>query len=100
MIEALVGFGLVAAGTYGWARSRGDLLLGGKADKKKPSDFDKQQLKVGTRVEMEHTSDRAVAREIAMDHLTESPDYYRALAKMEKGLEKKRAKRKRKKKKR
>jgi hypothetical protein len=32
---------------------------------------------------MEHTSDPAVAREIAMDHLTESPTYYQDLKQME-----------------
>jgi len=32
---------------------------------------------------MEHTTDRAVAREVAMDHLTEIPDYYSRLDKME-----------------
>jgi hypothetical protein len=33
---------------------------------------------------MEHTNDRAVAREIAVDHLTEDPKYYDKLEKIEK----------------
>lgn len=55
-----------------------NLLPGGLAAGKKPSDFDRTQLMAGTRHEMEHTSDPALAREIAMDHLAEDPGYYRA----------------------
>ena len=33
---------------------------------------------------MEHTDDPDLAREIAMDHLTEDPDYYTKLEKVEK----------------
>lgn len=46
----------------------------------------RRQLARGTRVEMEHTGDRKAARLIAAQHLAESPRYYGALAKMEKGL--------------
>jgi hypothetical protein len=42
------------------------------------------QLNKGIRVELEHTTDRRVAREIALDHLKEFPDYYDRLAKAEK----------------
>jgi len=62
----------------------GDIITGGKADKKKPQDFDKEQIKMGLKVEMEHTDDPMVAIEITMDHLTEFPDYYTRLDKMEK----------------
>jgi hypothetical protein len=41
------------------------------------------QLRKGIGVELEHTSDHAVAREIALDHLLELPDYYDRLEKME-----------------
>lgn len=34
------------------------------------------QLKKGIDVEKEHTGDIALAREIALDHLSEFPDYY------------------------
>jgi hypothetical protein len=34
------------------------------------------QLKKGIKVEKDHTNDESKAREIAMDHLTELPDYY------------------------
>lgn len=61
-----------------------DRLKSGLADKKKPGDFDKKQLAAGTKVEKEHTKDPELAREIAMDHLTEDPNYYKKLKKMEK----------------
>lgn len=61
-----------------------DKIPGGLADKKKPSDFDQKALKQGIEVEMEHTSDKAVATEIAMDHLTEDPKYYDKLKSVEK----------------
>jgi len=48
----------------------------------------KKQLKMGIEVEKEHTPDPKMAQEIAMDHLTEFPDYYTRLAKMEKEGEK------------
>lgn len=54
-----------------------DKLPGGLADKKTPSDYCKQQLEKGVEVEMEHTDDPAIAKEIAMDHLEESEDYAR-----------------------
>lgn len=61
-----------------------DKLPGGKADKKSPKDFDKQALAQGTRHEMEHTKDKKLAMEIAMDHLTEDPKYYDKLKQIEK----------------
>lgn len=41
------------------------------------------QLTKGTKVEKEHTSDEQIAREIALDHLSEFPDYYDRLKKVE-----------------
>jgi hypothetical protein len=41
------------------------------------------QLKMGIDVEMEHTDDPSVAFEIAMDHLSEMPDYYSKLSTIE-----------------
>ena len=40
-------------------------------------------LASGIKVEREHTSHDDVAREIALDHLAERPDYYRRLKKVE-----------------
>lgn len=42
------------------------------------------QLSKGIKVELEHTANIAVAREIALDHLNEFPDYYDRLEKVEK----------------
>ena len=56
-----------------------DEMAGGLGDQKKPEDFDQEQLKMGINVEMEHTNDPKKALEIAMDHLTECPDYYTRL---------------------
>lgn len=55
---------------------RADRIPGGLADGKQPSDYPQTQLLEGQRVEMEHTNDPTVAREIAMDHLEESDRYY------------------------
>ena len=44
----------------------------------------KPALDKGIKVEFEHTSDRAVAKEIALDHLAEDPEYYDKLEKVEK----------------
>ncbi len=54
----------------------GDMIQGGKADDKSPLDFDLDQLEKGVDVEMEHTDNPLLAFEIAMDHLTENPEYY------------------------
>lgn len=61
-----------------------DRLPGGLADNKKPTDFPKEVLAKGVETEMEHTSDIKLAREIAMDHLTEDPQYYDKLQSIEK----------------
>lgn len=58
-----------------------DKIPGGKGDNKDNSNFDENELKVGTAVEMEHTQDSTLAEEIAKDHLTEDPKYYSNLVK-------------------
>ena len=63
---------------------RKDLIPGGLADKSEPGDFDPKQLAMGIASEMEHTSSKSVAREIAMDHLKEDPRYYTKLKKIHK----------------
>ena len=62
---------------------KADQIPGGLADKKKPSDFDEEALEDGIKVEMEHTSSRSIATEIAMDHLTEDKEYYEKLEEIE-----------------
>ena len=41
------------------------------------------QLKKGIKVELEHTTDRATAKEIALDHISEFPNYYDKLERVE-----------------
>lgn len=45
------------------------------------SDVIDSALKKGMKVEREHTKLNSVAREIALDHLGERPDYYKKLDK-------------------
>jgi hypothetical protein len=63
--------------------ARNDKVPGGKGDEAKEADVDPDQLSKGTEIELEHTNDRALAKEIAIDHLMEFPDYYDRLEKME-----------------
>jgi hypothetical protein len=68
-------------------------LKGGYADNMTPEDIaekhgvdvDKiyKQLEKGIKIEMEHTNSKDVAREIALDHLFENPDYYDDLERIE-----------------
>lgn len=70
-----------------------DLIAGGVARGRNWRDFDRRALAQGIKVEMEHTGGkgvnqglaREIAREIAMDHLTEDPRYYDKLELMESG---------------
>ena len=59
-----------------------DKLPGGIGDGAKEGSFNSEQLARGTKVEMEHTDDKEIAKEIAMDHLTEDPQYYDKLEKV------------------
>jgi hypothetical protein len=60
-----------------------NLLKGGVADAKKITEFSPNKILQGTKVELEHTSNPNVAKEIAMDHLSEDSQYYNKLDKME-----------------
>lgn len=48
-----------------------------------PVEYIAKQLEMGIQVELEHTTSEQAAREIALDHLLELPDYYSRLNKME-----------------
>lgn len=73
-------------------------LKGGKADKMTPKDIAKKfnvsvedvknQIEKGKKVESEHTDDEEKQTEIASDHVSEFPDYYDRIEKMEKQAEK------------
>ena len=74
-------------------------IKGGKADKMSVEDIAKKfnvsvdrikaQIKKGVEIEKEHTNDEEKATEIAMDHVTEFPDYYDRIEKMEKDAKEK-----------
>lgn len=55
-----------------------DMLPGGKGDVP-PTNVDPVELAMGIKVEMEHTKDVKMAKEIAQDHLSEDPHYYTKL---------------------
>jgi hypothetical protein len=52
-------------------------------------DVHPEQLMMGIKVEKEHTKDKGLAKQIALDHLAEDPEYYTKLKKMESGDKKK-----------
>jgi len=56
-----------------------DKIKGGKGDKLTSKDVCPNQLAVGRKVEKEHSSDKATATEIALDHLAEDKKYYSKL---------------------
>lgn len=56
-------------------------LQGGIGDTTPSHDVNPNELSIGVQVEMEHTNDPRIAQEIAMDHLTEDPEYYTKLVK-------------------
>ena len=55
--------------------------------------FNKKQLRMGVKIEKEHTSNPRVAKQIAKAHLKEYPTYYTALTKMEMRLKRKKRRR-------
>jgi hypothetical protein len=65
-------------------------LTGGFAQKRgiTRNDVDPKELALGIKIEVEHTSSKRIAEQIALDHLAEIPDYYSRLVKMEKEAEK------------
>jgi len=64
----------------------GSFIGAGRAKEKsiEEKDVDAKELKMGIKVEMEHTTDPILAKRISLDHLSEIPDYYTRLIKMEK----------------
>lgn len=68
-------------------------ITGGKADGMTPMEIAyshnveisviQKQIQKGIKIEMEHTNNKKIAKEIAMDHLVENPNYYDYLEDME-----------------
>lgn len=65
---------------------KNDKIKGGKADNQTPASIAKKhnvsldtinkEIKIGLKIEREHTSDPKIAEEIVLDHLFELPNYY------------------------
>jgi len=72
---------------------KSEKIKGGLADKMTAKDLAEKhgvslkqinrEIEMGIKVELEHVDDKVLAKEIAMDHLFEIPDYYTRLKKME-----------------
>jgi len=84
----------VEASAYKLATICTSFLLGGRANEKKlkAKDVDKDELAMGIKVEMEHTTDKRMAERITLDHLAEAPKdaplkYYTGLKLLERMIE-------------
>jgi hypothetical protein len=89
---AMIPLVVPAAMVYGGAKYIKKKTVQAKAESKKRKypaymvskhDVFNRQIRMGTKVEMEHTKNPAIARKIAMDHLGEDPRYYDKLKIME-----------------
>lgn len=76
----------IAMRKAGKAKPKRFSLSGGIAERKgvTEKDVDPKELAAGIVVEAEHTNDPELAKRIALDHLSEIPDYYTRLKIMEK----------------
>lgn len=80
LLLALLGAGTVVYNGRNYLRvQREGFLPGGKAIGKDVSSIDPEQLHIGIEKEMAHTNDPEIAKEIALDHLLEDPQYYTKL---------------------
>ena len=61
-----------------------DLLAGGKGDNLPDREISADSLAEGAKHEHEHTRNDQIAKEIAKDHLSEDPQYYEKIKKIEK----------------
>lgn len=60
-----------------------------KCTSKNKMKYIKKELKIGTKIELEHTKSKRVAEKIAKDHLKEFPQYYtKGIIPLEKKLRK------------
>jgi len=53
-----------------------DKLPGGLGDNEPDNRFEPEQIEKGIEIELEHTENKDLAKEITKDHLTEVPNYY------------------------
>ena len=66
----------------------GSLLGQGLSVTSDKAEYDPEQVKMGIKVEMEHTNDPKIAEKITHDHLSEFSAYYTYLDEMEKKMKK------------
>jgi hypothetical protein len=76
--EKFLLIGAVILGGYFLLRED-QYLVGGKGDELDEEDVDEDELMMGIEVEREHTTNKKIAKEIALDHLAEDPQYYTKL---------------------
>lgn len=55
--------------------TKDDKVKGGLGDGQSDKNYDSEQLNKGIKIELEHTNDPQIAKEIAKDHLQESKDF-------------------------
>lgn len=72
------------SGYCGATKTAADKLFGGLADGMPDSKFSPKALAEGVKHEHEHTNNDQVAKEIAKDHLSEDPRYYKKVKQIEK----------------
>ena len=80
-ILAIIGISIAA---YWIFKDDSNYIPGGKGDELDEEDVDQDELMKGIEVEMEHTTSKKIAKEIALDHLSSCPNYYSLLLDMEK----------------
>lgn len=78
-MKILLVLGVIAGAYYLFKEDEDNVLIGGLGDELDEEDVDAEELEMGIQVEMEHTKDKNIAREVALDHLSETSDYYTKL---------------------
>ena len=68
-----------------YLKEQSNINIVGKHNDVPDSKFDPNELKKGIEIEHEHSDNPAICKAIAKDHLSEIPDYYTRLEKMEEG---------------
>ena len=67
---------IVSESLKSFLNERKDLLKGGEGDNLSAKDVNSKQLAIGIKVEREHSNNKEIMEEIALDHLAENPHYY------------------------
>lgn len=78
-MKILLVLGLIAGAYYLFKEDEDNVLIGGLGDDTDEEDVDSDELEMGIEVEKEHTKSKKIAKEIALDHLSEDPKYYTKL---------------------